>query len=271
MATYVIGDVQGCLSPLTQLLDKIQFEPTQDELWFTGDLINRGPQSLETLRFVKNLGSSAKTVLGNHDLTLLAVYAGAQKSRPKDCFDELLKATDIDDLVFWLKSRPLLHFDDKTGSVVVHAGLLPQWDIEKARELAKETEALLTSEQFGDFMHQLFGDEPSLWRDDLHGWDKYRLTINAFTRMRYCRENGSLDLHAKGPLSQKPANCEAWFNMPDAKWKGDCDIYFGHWAALEGHCDINNVYAVDTGCVWGNKLTAICVESKKSYGISCDH
>ncbi len=266
MPTYAIGDVQGCLPPLKELLQKIHYQPGNDQLWFTGDLINRGYDSLETLRFIKALPNTI-VVLGNHDLALLAVNQGAIKPHPKDTMEEILMASDKQALLDWLKARPLLHHDPKLGFTLTHAGIYPLWDLKKAQLLAKEVEQCLQGPDSDNYLKNLFGNLPTTWNDNLTGWDRLRFITNAFTRMRFCNENAELDLKAKGNPRLHP-ELIPWFAFPGrvmAKRK----IIFGHWAALNMETTQEEVYPLDSGCVWGNCLTALCLENEQRVSIDC--
>ena len=267
MPTYAIGDVQGCLPPLEQLLKKIDYDEARDELWFTGDLTNRGYHSLETLRFVKSL-PNVIVVLGNHDLALLAVAHGSVKPHPKDTFQEILEAPDKEILLDWLKHRPLLHHDPISGFTLTHAGIYPAWDLNKATLLAKEVEALLQGPECNNFLDNLFGNAPLVWQDDLSGWDRARFIINAFTRMRFCTKNGELELKAKGSPALHP-DLIPWYAFTPRQTQHE-RLIFGHWAALGAEqVSTDNVIALDTGCVWGNCLTAFCVQTEQKVSIDC--
>jgi bis(5'-nucleosyl)-tetraphosphatase (symmetrical) len=255
MTDYVVGDLQGCLEPLLKLLDRVQFEPTTDRLIATGDLINRGPQSLETLRFCMGLGSAFKTVLGNHDLHLLAIAHGIRKPTPKDTLDEILSASDRDELISWLQQQPLLlSIDDYT---IVHAGIPPNWTLSTARTLAAEVEQVLRSDEAQSYFQGMYGDQPASWSDDLNGQARWRLITNYLTRMRYCTASGQLELEAKTAPDQQDAELTAkfapWFSYPTRKAVDD-KIIFGHWAALEGKYLGNNLFPLDTGYVWGGAM-----------------
>jgi bis(5'-nucleosyl)-tetraphosphatase (symmetrical) len=266
MSIYAIGDVQGCFTALQDLCLKIQFDPHRDTLWFSGDLINRGAQSLEVLRFVKGLGSSAVTVLGNHDLHFLAVANNAIELRPKDTLGEVLAAPDLMELRNWLQAQPLLYHAE--GFTLVHAGLAPQWDLQQAQGLAKEVEQLLQSPtQAVTFFKKMYGDTPTRWQDNLSGWKRYRLISNYFTRMRFCDVQGNLDLNIKGAISPHDAYIP-WFKVPNRRSK-DLRILFGHWASLNGIVDEPRVYGLDTGCVWGKCLTALRLEDLQRFSVSC--
>lgn len=267
MATYAIGDVQGCLRPLERLLKQINFNEKHDTLWFVGDLINRGPDSLETLRFVKSLGTQHISVLGNHDLHLLAVAYAAQVKKKHDTIEDILQAPDCDELITWLVRRPLLHLKD--NFVLVHAGLAPAWTVQQARCLANEVESQLQSANVKSYLQQMYGNTPRQWQDDLQGYDRFRCIINYLTRMRYCYRDGSLDLNFKGRLEDKPADLIPWYEVPERK-NADAKIIFGHWAALQGRANFKNVYALDTGCVWGRCLTAMRLEDEKRFSVDCE-
>jgi bis(5'-nucleosyl)-tetraphosphatase (symmetrical) len=259
MALYAVGDVQGCYDALRQLLDRIAFDPARDRLWFTGDLVNRGAQSLETLRFVRSLGAAAVTVLGNHDLHLLAVASGKARARRRDTLDEVLRAPDRGELLTWLRERPLLHHDRRDGAALVHAGLLPGWSIERAAALARETEAMLRGPDAEEFFGHMYGDLPDRWTDQLRGVDRARLIVNAFTRLRYCDLDGALDLHHKGAPGSQPPDLVPWYAVP-GRHNRDQRIVFGHWSTL-GVYTGENVIGIDSGCLWGGHLTAVRLDS----------
>ncbi len=255
MAVYAVGDVQGCFDPLRRLLDRLRFDPVRDRLWFTGDLINRGPQSAAVLRFVRELGDRAVTVLGNHDLTLLACSVGCVATRERDTFHDILAAPDCDQLLQWLRHRPLLHLDGKLGFAMVHAGLVPQWDLVEARRLAGEVEQVLVSDGFAAFMAQMYGNQPRLWSSGLKGYERLRFIVNCMTRIRFCDLEGRLRFKDKGaPGSQKDGYLP-WFRVPGRRSES-ARIVVGHWAALGLHFE-RQVYALDSGCVWGGKLSAL--------------
>lgn len=259
MAVYAIGDIQGCYDPLRRLLDLLRFDPATDHLWLVGDLVNRGPRSVEVLRLVHGLGERAVVVLGNHDLTLLAVAAGQVKPRRKDTFHTILDAPDRDELLDWLRRCPLLHHDAELGFTMVHAGLPPQWNLALARRCAAEAEATLRGPRCEDFLARMFGGEPRRWRDDLTGYDRLRFTVNALTRIRFCTANGTLSFSEKGSPGSQGAGLLPWFAVPDRR-NADLNIVFGHWAAL-GYYRAPGIYALDSGCVWGNRLTAIRLDA----------
>lgn len=267
MPTYAIGDVQGCFQELLALLSLIQYDPRHDALWFTGDLVNRGPQSLETLRYIRALPENTVCVLGNHDLALLAAANGAITPYEGDTYQEILTAPDKDDLLEWLRYRPLLHRDPHREFILSHAGIYPLWSALKAQSLAREAQALLQGPQYYDAMHAMFGDLPNKWSDSLTGWDRFRFIVNAFTRMRFCDVHGTLDLGNKGGKTHHEAFLP-WFSLPSRQTQQD-KLIFGHWAALEGKTNTPRVYALDTGCVWGNSLTAFCLETEQQFQVSC--
>jgi bis(5'-nucleosyl)-tetraphosphatase (symmetrical) len=267
MSIYAIGDVQGCYEPLQRLLEKIDFSPENDTLWFVGDLVNRGPQSLETLRFIKNLGTAAISVLGNHDLHLLAVATQHHKPKNQDTLDDILHANDRDELLDWLRHRPLLHHDDNLQITLVHAGILPQWSLAEAQQYASEVENVLQSADGETLLQQLYGNEPACWSDNLQGLARWRFIINAFTRMRYLTQEGCLELSAKMPLADAPAALIPWYHF-SGRVMVQQTIVFGHWAALNGITDNPYAINIDTGCVWGNRLTAMVLHTKTRISIA---
>lgn len=267
MSIYAIGDIQGCFDDLQRLLDFIKFDPQNDQLWFVGDLVNRGPKSLETLRFVKSLGQSAVTVLGNHDLHLLATSYKQRKPRKKDSLEQVLKAKDCDELLDWLRHQPLFHHDK--DFCLLHAGLPPQWDFFKTKKMARKAEKVLQGIDYLEFFKVMYGDKPDIWEaDDLKGMNKIRFIINCFTRMRYCDVNGRLDFSNNGAVGTQPAHLMPWFTVPGRK-SSPMNIVFGHWSTL-GYYQGNNCYAIDTGCLWGGQLTALKLGKKvKRLSIDC--
>ncbi len=265
MATYAIGDVQGCYSELCALLEKIGFDERRDRLWFVGDLVNRGPGSLETLRFVKRLGERAVTVLGNHDLHLVALAHGYSRRREDDTLDAVLGAGDCGELVAWLRTLPLLHVAE--GHVLVHAGLLPQWSVERASGLAREVEHELRGPRHREFLEHMYGSQPEEWRDDLAGIDRLRVIVNAMTRMRFCTPQGRMDLHATGDSSSAPPGHLPWFEVP-GRASAAATVVCGHWSAL-GLKLLPNLIALDAGCVWGGALTAIRLEDRAIAQVPC--
>lgn len=268
MAVYAIGDVQGCYHELLQLLETLRFDAARDRLWFTGDLVNRGSQSLEVLRFVKSLGERATVVLGNHDLHLLAVAAGTTHLRPKDSFMDVLEADDRNSLLSWLQQRPLFHHDSHLGFTLIHAGLPPQWDLAVARTCAAEAERLLRGGDAGEFFRQMYGDEPSQWRDDLDGMERLRFIVNCLTRLRYCDAQGRLVLRDKGAPGNQAAGVLPWFQVPGRK-SAALKVIFGHWSTL-GRYQGEGVYSLDTGCVWGRSLTAMRLDDGEWFSVDCE-
>lgn len=266
MSTYVIGDIQGCLEPLQNLLIKINYHPDRDQLWFTGDLVNRGPHSLQTLRFIKALNKPI-CVLGNHDLAFIAMAEGVIPLDPNANLTELIHAPDRRALVDWLRHRPVLHHDQVLGFTMTHAGIFPQWDLLQAKAFALELETVLRDSDYVNFLQYMYGDTPTHWQETLTGMDRLRFITNAFTRMRFCTEDGGLDLESKGTLAQHKDEIP-WFLMPKRRTEQD-NLIFGHWASLEGKCDVPRVYALDTGCVWGYCLTALCLETRTRISVDC--
>jgi bis(5'-nucleosyl)-tetraphosphatase (symmetrical) len=255
VARYAIGDVQGCRTELAELLQKIAFNAARDELWFVGDLVNRGPESLGTLRLVKSLGANAAVVLGNHDLHLLAVALGGErKARAGDTLDELLAAADRDTLLQWLLERPLALHDARRGDLLVHAGLVPQWSAEQAVLLAREVEHTLRDSPRKLF-RAMYGNQPDRWSEDLSGDDRRRFIINTLTRLRFCTAKGRIDLKMKGAPSTAGGDYAPWFEHAHRASR-PARVIFGHWSTL-GLLRRPNLLALDTGCVWGGALTAV--------------
>ncbi len=270
MATYAIGDLQGCLEELLELLKRIRYNIRRDRLWFVGDLVNRGPASLEVLRFVSGLGDSAITVLGNHDLHLLAVAAGQTRPRRKDTLDDILRAPDRDLLLKWLRRRPLMHRDRKLGFVMVHAGLPPQWSLTEAARCAKEVEAMLVSRRMPALLGAMYGNEPEIWDKKLRGHDRLRFIINSFTRLRYCDDDGRAAWEEKGAPGSQRAPFKPWYAVPLRKSRST-NILFGHWSTVHLGARQNfaaaNVIPLDRGCVWGGALVALRLEDKKLFRV----
>lgn len=269
MATYAVGDVQGCYDDLRVLLDIAGFD-AGDRLWLVGDLVNRGPHSLPVLRFVRSLGEDAVTVLGNHDLHLLAAATGARKPHDNDTFDEILAAPDRDELLDWLRHRPLLHHDTSLQVAMVHAGLPPQWTLEQAIALAGEVAAALAGDDYGEFLRIMYGNLPDRWSDDLSGVKRLRFIVNALTRMRMVHRSGRL-LFGTRAESDAGARAVPWFAHPKRKSAGQ-RILFGHWSTLQmnGPLDpVHNVVHLDHGCVWGRKLCALRLEDETWFERPC--
>ncbi len=259
MAVYAIGDIQGCLDELHQLLERIHFDPLHDQLWFAGDLVNRGPKSLETLQFVRSLGDRAITVLGNHDLHLLALAEGDKRYSHKfDTLLPILESPERDELLHWLRHRPLLHHDAALGYTLIHAGLPPQWSIDKAQQHAQELERILQGDSFRDFLKVMYGNEPNHWNESLKGSDRLRFITNCLSRLRFCTTEGTLELKNKGEIGSQPKELLPWFQVPNRASRED-RILFGHWSTLQVRSE-NNVYALDTGCLWGGELSALQID-----------
>ncbi|TGD72490.1 symmetrical bis(5'-nucleosyl)-tetraphosphatase [Mangrovimicrobium sediminis] len=267
MATYAVGDIQGCLQPLKTLLRAVDFNPSRDVLWSVGDVVNRGPRCLKTLRFLYSMRDALVLVLGNHDLHLLAVAAGVRPPSKSDTLDKILAAPDRDQLLNWLLHRPLLHREK--GYTLVHAGIPPQWSIPYAIGRAREVELALQSPECTSFLRNMYGNEPNLWTEDLTGMDRLRVITNYLTRMRYCTPQGALDLKSKGPKPDPDVgNVAPWFSHPQRAAAGE-KILFGHWASLEGSTDVPNVIGLDSGCVWGGALSLYCLETGEMLRCRC--
>ena len=281
MANYVIGDLQGCFDEFMALLKKVAFAPDKDTLWLLGDLVNRGPKSLQTLRYVMGLGESARTVLGNHDLHFLAVYYGGHETKRSDTLDELLSAADVDEIASWLRSQPLLQEQQELGWLMVHAGVPPLWTLEETRLRAQEAQRFYAGSGGAEFFAGMYGNVPARWSDDLAGLARMRCIVNYLTRMRLVARDGTLDFDLKGAPSVLPEGFLPWFSQDRPEALG-VRVAFGHWAALEGQTDdleyITDeaipqvpqleVAALDTGCVWGRELTALCLESGKRVAVA---
>ncbi|UDG79376.1 Bis(5'-nucleosyl)-tetraphosphatase, symmetrical [Candidatus Ecksteinia adelgidicola] len=264
MSTYIIGDIHGCFTELQLLLTQVSFNQKEDTLWLTGDLVSRGPHSLEVLRFVRSLGSSIRMVLGNHDLHLLAIHAGIRKNTPKDRITDLLKAQDIDELINWLRFQPMLQINNKLKLIMVHAGITPQWKIETAKSCANELEIVLRSNNYLSFLKTMYSDIPNYWISNLNGLARLRFIANALTRMRYCFPNGQLNMTYKSIPNFAPFSLKPWFNLPRLV-KNKYTIVFGHWASLLGQGVPKGVIGLDTGCCWGNKLTMLRWEDHRFF------
>ena len=263
MALYAIGDVQGCYDSLQHLLEAIRFDPSQDRLWFTGDLVNRGPQSADVIRYVASLGDRAVTVLGNHELHLLAVAAGSMSASEQDTFDDILFANDSEYLLSWISSLRLIHYEADIGFALVHAGLLPQWSIAEAMSLAAEVEAIVQGPGRNGFFDRMYGNMPDRWNDSLIGIDRWRLIVNAMTRVRFCYPDGRMDYRCNGPLGTQPDPLLPWFQIPQRRTR-DIQVVFGHWSLL-GRWQGDGVIGVDTGCLWGRQLTAVRLDGEKPH------
>ncbi len=267
MPTYAIGDLQGCHPSLLELLEKLDFDPGEDRLWLVGDLVSRGPDSLETLRFVRDLGDRAVTVLGNHDLHLLAIHAGVRETRDKG-LQAVMAARDRNELMDWLRTRPLLHHDADLDTTLVHAGIYPAWTLGAAMIHAGELHRMLAGENWREFLDHMYGNQPDRWDDALQGWDRLRFICNSFTRMRYVHPDGRLNLADNGAPGTQPEGDRPWFEMPDRAMAGQ-RIVFGHWSTL-GLVQRDDLIALDTGCVWGGQLTAARLEAGAVEVIAVD-
>jgi bis(5'-nucleosyl)-tetraphosphatase (symmetrical) len=264
LSTYAVGDVQGCYDSLQRLIERLRFDPARDRLWFTGDLVNRGGQSLETLRFIRSLGPAAVAVLGNHDLHLVAESVKQQERRQKNAdLRRVLDAADGEELIAWLRHRPLLHVDTDLRFVMVHAGLSPQWNLERARIEAERVERELRDKDFKNVLLRMYGDKPRGWSRRLKGLDRTRAAINVFTRMRFCDTQGQLNFEAKGAPGTQPPGYYPWFEVPGHKPR-EFRVVTGHWSAL-GRFEGMGVYGTDTGCVWGGALTALRLDDQPEF------
>jgi bis(5'-nucleosyl)-tetraphosphatase (symmetrical) len=270
MAVYAVGDLQGCLEPLQCLLEHVQFDPATDQLWLVGDLVNRGPQSLETLRFLHSIRDSVTCVLGNHDLHMLAASSNIERLKKGDTLRAILEAPDCDELLQWLRRQKLLHYDELRNVAMVHAGIPPQWTLKKALKCAAEVEAALVDDAlYLPYLEGMYGNEPNKWDSELQGVPRLRIITNYFTRMRFCTSEGKLDLKGKEGIDTALPGYAPWFQHKDRKTR-DVKIIFGHWAALEGRCDEPDVYALDTGCVWGSAMTMLNVDTFERHLCDCD-
>ena len=271
MTVYAIGDIQGCYKPLMKLLKKVEFTPGRDRLWCVGDLINRGPKSLDTLRYLSDIDDSVEIVLGNHDLHFLAIYYGCAPPRTKDTLQELMDAPDSDELAEWLRLKPLAHYDTLETPIgiqkylMLHAGVAPQWSLQKTLNYAAEVEIVLHGDEFKTFLKKMYGDEPDSWDSALDGWKRLRVITNYLTRVRFCNAEGKMDLRIKEGLAFAPPGFEPWF--AHEKITPKASILFGHWAALEGITGKEHVHALDTGCVWGRELTMMRLEDQKLFSV----
>lgn len=265
MATYAIGDLQGCDSEFASLLQKIRFNPARDRLWLVGDLINRGPASAEVMRRVLDLSDVTNVVLGNHDLHFLAVYFGGHKPTSSDTFGDLLDAPDVDHIANWLRMQPLMVRDDDLNVTMVHAGIPHIWSLDQAQAKAAEVENVLRCSGYVAFLKDLYGNRPDVWTDDLVGHDRVRLITNYFTRMRLTNRIGQLNFSHRGALIDAPPGWSPWFDFVPLNYSHQ--IIFGHWAALEGRTSNPRVSALDTGCVWGRQLTARCLETGQLFTV----
>lgn len=265
MATYAIGDIQGCYAALQGLLGEIGFSASRDRLWLVGDLVNRGDASLEVLRFVRGLGSAAVTTLGNHDLHLIMLAEGCSRLNREDTLDAVLAAPDRDPLLAWLRTQSMFHVEGEYA--MVHAGVLPQWSIARAGELGGEVELALRGTDYADFLANLWGSEPAQWSEHLRGWDRLRVIVNAMTRMRFCTPDGRMEFRSKGPLDSAPPGYLPWFAAP-RRASATHTVVCGHWSAL-GFRREEKLLALDSGCLWGGCLTGVRLEDRKVFQYRC--
>jgi bis(5'-nucleosyl)-tetraphosphatase (symmetrical) len=273
VSIYVVGDIQGCYDPLRRLLDKLNFDPTRDRLWCVGDMVNRGPQSLETLRFLKSLDSAFTGVLGNHDLHFLALASGAFTSSKKNTLHALLNAPDCEELCDWVRQLPLAYREEtlalgaRKKVLIVHAGIAPGWNFRDALTVAREVEAHLRAPDYKDYLIGMYGDQPDAWSDSLRGMARLRVITNSLTRIRFCTPDGHLDFKSKEGLDTAPPGMQPWYELVSIK--PNRLLLFGHWAALDGKTGIANVQGLDTGCVWGRCLTALKLDSGERIAVDC--
>jgi len=265
MPTYAIGDLQGCHASLLRLLDHLRFDPAADRLWFVGDLVNRGPDSLGVLRCIRDLGDAAVCVLGNHDLHLLALAEGFGRVHKGDTLDEVLAAPDRDELLHWLRSRRLAWRDGDL--LMVHAGVLPGWTPDDTMQRAAEAEAVLQGPHYREFFAQMYGNVPVAWDDGLAGVERLRVIVNAFTRLRYCSAAGEMEFHHKGAPGTQPAGWLPWFGVPGRR-SAQATCVIGHWSTL-GLVNRPDLIALDTGCLWGGRLTAVRLEDRQVFAVQC--
>lgn len=265
MAIYAIGDLQGCFTPFQRLLELIRFDPAHDKLWLVGDIVNRGPDSLALLRYIKQADAAIITVLGNHDLHLLMAAAGIAGLQPGDTLQSVLDAPDRDELLLWLRRQKLFYRQD--GYAMVHAGLLPSWTADQAERLSREVESTLQQDNYAESFAQIYGNEPSYWQDTLTGHARLRVIVNAMTRMRVCTADGKMNFSFKGNLQSVPHGYWPWFNVPQRASRSHT-IICGHWSALGLHVT-DHLIALDSGCVWGGRLSAIRLEDRKIFQLPC--
>jgi bis(5'-nucleosyl)-tetraphosphatase (symmetrical) len=263
--TYAVGDLQGCLAPLEELLANVAFDAARDRLWLVGDLVNRGPDSLGCLRFAKSLGEAAVVVLGNHDLHLLSVAEGFSRGRSRDTLEQVLQAPDRGELLDWLRRRPLMHVEG--GFAMVHGGLLPSWSVGQARALAGEVEEALRGPGYRALLRDMYGDEPDSWNAALAGIARSRVIINAMTRLRVCTPDGRMVLGFKGDPADLDGKLLPWFDVSGRASRGTT-VVCGHWSAL-GLKMRGDLLALDSGCVWGRALSAVRLEDRKLFQVPC--
>lgn len=261
MARYAVGDIQGCYDSLMKLLKKARFDPEKDELWSVGDLINRGPKDYRVLKYCMSLGDRFTCVLGNHDLHFLAIALGYFEIKRNDTFKEVLNAPDLEEIVSWLRKQKLAHYDSERDILMVHAGVPPQWSVKKTLSRAKEVEEIIQDEKLSRlYFANMYGNFPRVWSKSLKGTRRWRIITNYLTRMRFCDPKGKLEFRSKAGVKHAPDGYMPWFEVEE-RTAANTTILFGHWAALMGQADAENVQALDTGCVWGNKMTLINVDN----------
>lgn len=269
MSDYAIGDIQGCYASLQRLLEFIEFDEKHDRLWFVGDLVNRGPQSLEVLRFIKSLPIKPQITLGNHDLHLLcSLFTKNPWKGHDDTISDIIAAADGEELGHWLRQQSILCYSPQLNVVMCHAGIAPMWDLKQAIDLSKELETVLQGDSYQDFLSHMYGNQPDIWSDDLQGIERLRVITNYFTRMRFCDEHGRLMLDYKGSIAKAPAFLHPWYAVPKRK-DIEADLVFGHWAALMGQCPNPRIHAIDTGCFWGGSLSALRLQDKELLSVGC--
>jgi len=267
VSDYAIGDIQGCYDPLQRLLDHIHFDEKKDQLWFVGDLVNRGPASLAVLRFIRSLPLAPKITLGNHDLHLLgSLFGGRPWKGHDDTLQDIMLADDGEELGHWLRTQSVLCYSEELNTVMSHAGISPLWDLTLAQQMANELEAILSGEGYKEFLALMYGNKPDLWSNDLVGIDRLKVITNYFTRMRFCDAQGRLELNYKGTIKAAPSGVYPWYEAPQRK-EIKADIVFGHWAALVGVCPNPRIHAIDTGCIWGGPLTALRLQDKQRFSV----
>lgn len=266
MARYVVGDIQGCYEGLRRLLDKVEFDPKYDKLWAVGDLIARGPDSLKTLTYLKGLKDSFETVLGNHDLHFIAIQAGVKTAKSNDFLVPLLKSKRAEEFSVWLRQKPLAIRIDK-NTLISHAGLYPQWSFKKAVKLSDEIQLCLTHDDWLELIQNMYGSSPQYWDSEMSGFNRYRFIINAFTRMRFIRDNATLEFDTKSAPNTYSGPLSPWFNVANARLKKQHTVIFGHWATLMGQTMSPQFIGLDTGYVWGNSMTLLNLDNQKRISI----
>tara|TARA_A100001037_G_scaffold109495_1_gene99682 strand:- start:2327 stop:3145 length:819 start_codon:yes stop_codon:yes gene_type:complete len=267
MATYAVGDVQGCYAEFSDLLERVRFDPSRDRLWLLGDLVNRGPESLRVVRLVRSLEGAAEIVLGNHDLHFLAIHLGGHSMNRHDTFLDLVNAPDADEIADWYCGQPLMVADADLGYAMVHAGIPHLWGLDKALSLANEVESVISGDDRRTYFETMYGNKPAGWNDDHEGMDRLRAITNYFTRMRLLDDRGRMDFSHKGSLDEAPRELTPWYELR-AEHPLPVKLVFGHWAALEAGTGLADVIGLDTGCVWGRELTALCLETGERIAVA---